>query len=222
MRQYAKELQDIAYRQTPIAWPCFKRCFDIGFSLCVLIFGLPLFIVLSAAIYLSSPGPVFYYASRIGLRGRIIRCVKFRSMYQNAGYKLQEIIALNPCLKLEWEKYKKLKKDPRITPIGKFLRKSSFDELPQFWNVLIGELSVVGPRPFYLEEILEFFGGKASTILSVKPGITGLWQTSGRSRLSIKERVELEEKYVKNHSHRTDLKLILKTIPAIFFSKGAY
>ena len=199
------------------------RIFDIIFSLIVLILAAPLYLLLALGIKLSSKGPVFFTDIRVGLLGKIFYCFKFRTMYMDAPEKLQAILARNPSFQEEWDSYQKLKKDPRITYCGRFLRKFSLDELPQFFNVLIGDMSVVGPRPYFKSQIDTSKSPSVyNKILSVKPGITGLWQISGRSNLSYKERVALEESYVDKKSFLLDLKIILKTLPAIFFSKGAY
>lgn len=144
-------------------------------------------------------------------------------MYPDAAEKLHQLLASRPDLKQEWEQHFKLKQDPRITRIGAFLRKTSLDELPQLWNVLKGDLSLVGPRPVVPEEAEKFFKEKTSKILSVRPGLTGLWQVSGRSDLqSYQTRISLDEFYVDHQSFWLDLQLIYKTIPAVLFAKGAY
>jgi len=151
-------------------------------------------------------------------------------MYKNADSLLHHLIEQNEDLKKEWQKFQKFKKDPRITPIGRLLRKTSLDELPQFINVLKGDLSIVGPRPLVLIgpkeefhlEIKRYLGNKTEKILSIRPGITGLWQISGRSMISVQERLAIEEEYIDKQSFFLDLVLILKTIPHIFFPKGAY
>ena len=199
-----------------------KRLFDLVFTFTVLILGSPLFLLIALLIKLTSSGPIFYKQQRIGQHGSPIFCYKFRSMYRHAEHKLQELLASDSKLKEEWETYYKLKIDPRITPFGNFLRKTSLDELPQFFNVLFGDLSVVGPRPVTAHEIKTYYKEKAPLILSVRPGITGLWQTSGRNQLSFDERISLEERYVKERSFFLDLKLIAKTIPAMIHSRGAY
>jgi undecaprenyl-phosphate galactose phosphotransferase len=207
-----------------------KRIFDILFSLFILILLSPIYLIISLIILFSSSGPVFYSSSRIGRGGKVIKCVKFRTMYKEADTLLHRLLSQNNELKKEWEKYQKLKNDPRITSIGIFLRKTSLDELPQFINVLKGDLSIVGPRPFTLigpkdnfrQEIKKYLGDKTEKILSMRPGITGLWQISGRSEISIKERLLIEEKYIDNQTFWMDLYLIFKTVPKIFFPKGAY
>lgn len=200
-----------------------KRSFDIAFSLACLIIGFPIFLLIGLFVFLASPGKIIYHHERIGRGGKPFRCYKFRTMYADADCRLKEILTLHPQLHQEWEKTFKLKKDPRVTPIGHFLRKTSLDELPQFWNVLKGDLSVVGPRPVIQEEITKYYGIKGYKIFSIRPGLTGPWQVSGRSDIdSYAERIRLDEQYVDNQSFLMDLKLIAKTIPAMLFSKGAY
>jgi exopolysaccharide production protein ExoY len=199
-----------------------KRTFDIVFSLSVLVIGSPVFFFIGLLIALTSKGRIIYGHERIGRGGTRFLCYKFRTMYEDAGAKLQELILRDPRIKEEWESSYKLKNDPRITPLGKFLRKTSLDELPQFWNVLKGDLSVVGPRPVVLDELQRYFDKRAELILSIRPGLTGLWQVSGRSNVSYEERISLDEEYVKTQSFILDLKLIAKTLPAMLFSKGAY
>jgi exopolysaccharide production protein ExoY len=199
-----------------------KRAFDIIFSLCAILFFLPFGILIALLIKLSSPGQVFYSCKRVGRSGRAIYCWKFRTMCVDAEQKLSQILAGSPTLKQEWDTYFKLKDDPRVSAVGKFLRKTSLDELPQFWNVLKGDLSVVGPRPVTEEEVLKYYGDKAPKILSVRPGLTGIWQTSGRNLLTFEERTKLEESYVDSQSLSLDLRIICKTIPMLFFAKGAF
>lgn len=200
-----------------------KRSFDILFSASILCVGAPFFVVMALLIFIASPGKIFYSHERIGRGGKPFRCYKFRTMHANADKLLVDIFHTNPALKQEWEKTFKLKQDPRVTTIGSFLRKTSLDELPQFWNVLKGDLSVVGPRPVVQEELLKHYQSKTAKILSIRPGLTGIWQVSGRSDITCyKKRIELDEFYVDNRSLLLDLKLIAKTIPAMIFSKGAY
>jgi exopolysaccharide production protein ExoY len=200
-----------------------KRAFDIAFSFLCLLIGAPVFLLIALLILVTSPGKVIYSHERIGRGGKPFRCYKFRTMYVDAEQRLEEILASNLDLRREWEQHYKLKKDPRITPFGSFLRKTSLDELPQFWNVLKGDLSIVGPRPVVKEEIEKYFCVKAHKILSIRPGLTGIWQVSGRSDVNCyQKRIQLDEYYVDNHSFLLDLKLIAKTIPTMLFSKGAY
>jgi undecaprenyl-phosphate galactose phosphotransferase len=199
-----------------------KRTFDILFSSLVLIIASPMLLLIAVAIRFFSKGKVVYAHERIGRGGKSFRCLKFRTMYADADQRLIDILANNPEMRKEWEQNHKLKNDPRVTPIGKFLRKTSLDEFPQFFNVLRGDLSVVGPRPVVRSEIQKHIGAKASTILSVRPGITGLWQVSGRSDTSYTTRIQLDEKYIQEQSFLLDLKLICKTVPCMLWSKGAY
>lgn len=199
-----------------------KRIFDILFSLFALLATFPIFLTLAVIIRLTSKGPAVYGHQRVGRGGKPFKCLKFRSMYQDADERLTELLQQNPEYAAEWEANRKLKKDPRITPIGQFLRKTSLDELPQFLNVLKGDLSVVGPRPVVADEVVQYYKEKAPKILSVRPGVTGLWQVSGRSNTSYSHRVELDEHYVENRSFGLDMTLVLKTVPALLTRKGAY
>ncbi len=199
-----------------------KRIFDIAFSLLILTLAAPFFLLCLFAVKCSSKGPIFYAHPRVGCKGKTFGCLKFRTMYQNADSILKPLLASNPALNTEWNTYFKLKVDPRITPIGKFLRKTSLDELPQFWNVLKGHMSIVGPRPLTEYEVTHYVKEKAPTILSVKPGLTTLWITQGRNSLSLEERISLEEYYVHHRTFWLDCKLIFKTIVLMLFPKGAY
>jgi undecaprenyl-phosphate galactose phosphotransferase len=143
-------------------------------------------------------------------------------MYKGADQKLSQLLDSNIHLKMEWERSQKLKRDPRVTPIGRFLRKNSLDELPQFINVLKGDLSVVGPRAAELVEIENHFGPAAEKILTIRPGLTGLWQVSGRSDTSYGKRIFFDQAYVERRSLLMDMKIVLKTIPLLFNGKGAY
>ena len=199
-----------------------KRLFDIGFSVAVLILGFPLFFLIWLAVLCTSKGPVFYAQQRIGRGGQPFWCWKFRTMHPDAEKRLELLFSIDPCQKQEWLRTYKLKNDPRITPIGHFLRKCSLDELPQFWNVLKGDLSVVGPRPVVQEEVVQCYGVKAYKILSIRPGLTGIWQISGRNNVSYEKRILLDEQYVDTRSFLLDIKIILKTVPSMLNPKGAY
>lgn len=202
-----------------------KRSLDILFSFIALVAGLPLFAFIALLVKLSSPGPIFYCSLRIGRKGKLFKFWKFRSMHRDADQRLEVMLSSNPALKKEWQKYFKLKNDPRLTRIGSFLRKTSLDELPQFWNVLIGDLSLVGPRPYLPREadvIRKILGPEMEKMFSVRPGLTGIWQTEGRSFLTFQERVKLEVSYADKRSFLFDLRLIAKTIPILLFRKGAF
>ena len=206
-----------------------KRIFDLLFGICFLLLASPLMIALALLIFFASPGPILYQSPRLGMGGKVIQCLKFRTMYVDANERLKELLAKDPAQKKQWEKYQKLKMDPRITPLGKWLRITSLDELPQFWNVVRGDFSLVGPRPpslyghpeRYLDELKRIYGKSTAQILSVKPGITGVWQVSGRSDISLKERAKMEAEYAKNRTLWMDLALLAKTVPAVFTLKGA-
>lgn len=204
-----------------------KRSFDIAFSLIVLLLISPLMLLIMLLIKLDSRGPVFYRHHRITATGREFGCLKFRTMVVDAETKLQELLDKDPILAEEWEKNFKLKNDPRITRAGHFLRKSSLDEIPQFFNVLKGEMSVVGARPVVGRELEEYYKGNSEQsvgrYVSMKPGITGLWQVTDRSDVvNYKERVDLDDWYVLNYSLWGDLKIICKTIRCMITGKGAY
>ena len=200
-----------------------KRIFDVIFSVSALVLLSPLFLVIAIMIKMKSPeGPVFFGHQRIGKNGKFFRVYKFRTMVPDAEERLKKLLDSNLKLKEEFEKDFKLKNDPRIIPgIGNFMRKSSLDELPQFFNSLIGNMSVVGPRPI-VEKELEKYGKYAKKLLSVKPGVTGLWQVSGRNDIDYNKRIELDMEYIDNQSLWLDIKIIMKTILVMVFKKGAY
>ena len=198
-----------------------KRLFDIVCCLAGLTIVLPLCVVIGVLIKLDSPGSVFYTHRRIGQNGREFSCCKFRSMYSNSEEILQNYLSLNDEAKKEWEKFAKLKDDPRVTRIGAFLRHYSLDELPQVFNVIKGDMSLVGPRP-YLPREKESMGKYRDIITVTVPGITGLWQTSGRNELSFKERLRMDAWYVRNWSVWMDVIFLLKTFSVVVRGKGAY
>jgi len=200
-----------------------KRLFDVIFSLSVLILFLPIYLILVLLIALSSPGPIFYVQERVGKDYKAFGCIKFRTMVENADEILDDIMATSPQLRNEFEDNFKLKQDPRITAIGKFLRLSSLDEFPQFWNVLKGDMSVVGPRPLVPEELPKY-GRYMDKVLTIRPGLTGLWQVSGRNDIPYERRVQIDVYYVNCRSFWLDLWVIVKTLGVIIAPKnnGAY
>lgn len=200
-----------------------KRLFDILFSLSVLIIFSPLYLLLALLIKLSSPGPIFYVQKRVGNNYKPFGCIKFRTMVVNADQVLQEMMEKSPHLRQEFADNFKLKNDPRITWIGQFLRITSFDEFPQFWNVLKGDMSVVGPRPLVPEELF-MYGRHIDKILTIRPGITGLWQVSGRNDIPYERRVKIDVHYVNSRNFWLDLWIIIKTIGVVLFpnNNGAY
>ena len=198
-----------------------KRIFDIVFSLMSMIVILPVSFIVMACIMIESPGasPIFKHY-RVGKSGKLFPCYKFRSMVQNAQEKLKEYLQENPKAQQEWQANFKLKNDPRITKIGKFIRKTSIDELPQFINVLKGEMSWVGPRPIIKDEV-HYYGKNIQDYYSVLPGITGMWQVNGRSETSYDERVKLDVWYIRNWSVWIDIVLLIKTFKVVINRKGA-
>jgi undecaprenyl-phosphate galactose phosphotransferase len=197
-----------------------KRTFDIVCSLCILLILSPLFIYLWYKVSRDG-GPVIYAHSRIGRCGKAFDCYKFRSMDINSKEILQQLLENDHDARTEWQKDFKLKNDPRITSIGRFIRKTSLDELPQLFNVLKGEMSLVGPRPVIKEE-LERYADDVDYYLMVKPGMTGLWQVSGRNDVDYATRVYFDSWYVKNWSLWNDIAILFKTVSVVFLSKGAY
>ncbi len=200
-----------------------KRLFDIVFSLLVLFLFLPVYLILALLIALSSEGPIFYIQERVGRNRQPFYCIKFRTMVTNADEILMQIMETSPELRQEFETNFKLKKDPRITKIGQFLRMTSLDEFPQFWNVLKGDMSVVGPRPL-VEEELPKYGCHIDQVLTIRPGITGLWQVSGRNDIPYPRRVQIDLHYVKFRNLWLDLWIMVKTIGVVVVPKnnGAY
>ncbi|MCI0334404.1 MAG: undecaprenyl-phosphate galactose phosphotransferase WbaP [Planctomycetes bacterium] len=198
-----------------------KRFMDLAASLLGGLVLLPLFFYLAVAVKMSSRGPIVYSHERIGRNGRRFKAWKFRSMFQNADQLLELYLDEHPELQEEWECDHKLKFDPRVTRIGRFLRKTSLDELPQLWNVIRGDMSLVGPRPIVDAEI-DKYGPYYGLYTMVKPGITGLWQVSGRNNTTYDERVQFDAYYVRNWSPWLDLYLLLRTIRIVLFAKGAY
>ena len=200
-----------------------KRIGDVVFSLLVLTLGSPIFIFIGILVKLSSPGPIFYIQKRIGRNYRDFGCIKFRTMYKDADELLPNLLKKYPLMRKEFEKDFKLRHDPRITKLGRFLRRSSLDELPQFFNVLKGEMSVVGPRPIVSNEINKY-SLFMEEVISVRPGLTGLWQVSGRNNLSYKKRVQLDLLYARNRNFLLDLEIIILTIGVLLFpmDRGAF
>lgn len=198
-----------------------KRMFDLVCSLVGILFLIPLTILVKICYMCSGDfHSILYSQDRIGKNGKIFRLHKFRTMVVNADEILDELLKKNPDMAREYKLNKKLKNDPRITRFGKFLRKFSLDEFPQFINVFLGEMSLIGNRP-YLPREKKDMGKYYSDIIKTKPGITGLWQVSGRSDLSFKRRLELESKYSNTISIRMDIKILLNTFLAVFKGEGA-
>lgn len=195
----------------------FKRLVDLLGAAAGLLLVLPVFPLLVLLIRLDSPGPVFFRQRRVGLRGRVFYCYKFRSMVADAEVRKEELAHLNEASGAAF----KIERDPRITGVGRFLRRSSLDEFPQLYNVLRGEMSVVGPRPQIPSEVAAYTPAQARR-LQVRPGLTCLWQVSGRSHLDFEDWMELDLEYVRRRSPAFDLRILSRTIPAVIERKGAY
>ena len=201
----------------------FKRFCDFVFSFLLIIILIPFFLLIGIIIKIDSKGSIFYIQKRIGKNNKTFSCYKFRTMHPEAKYLLKEILIKNPNYKSEFAETRKIINDPRITNVGKFLRFSSLDELPQIFNVAKGDMSFIGPRPIVKTEIKKY-GKDFKKVFSIKPGISGLWQVSGRNNLSYHKRVELDIFYSENISFLLDIKIFIKTIYIILFpyGKGAF
>jgi len=198
-----------------------KRIIDLSATLVGGILILPLLFLLGLLLYLESGGPILYRAQRLGRDGGLFWCLKFRTMVPNAEILLQRMLQGDVGLRNEYAKYHKIQDDPRITRVGRYLRKTGLDELPQLWNVLRGEMSLVGPRP-YLPRESDEIGATQSEILRVPPGITGLWQVSGRNHAHFAERIQMDAYYVRYWSIWLDMVLLARTVRSLFIDRGAY
>ena len=196
------------------------RVLDVIGSLCLIVVFLPLMLLIAAAVFLSSPGPVLFSQKRIGRDGKLFNCYKFRTMVVDAEARLLHLLVTDPVAKAEWDMDQKLRDDPRIIGIGRFLRKSSLDELPQLWNVLNGEMSLVGPRPIVGDERYRY-GKYIAHYCSVRPGLTGLWQISGRNNVSYRRRVAYDVLYVRKSQFGDNIRILLLTVPCVLASKGS-
>lgn len=197
-----------------------KRAFDVGVALTFLILFAPFLLGVALLLLLVQGRPILFKHERIGWRHETFNCFKFRTMVNEAGRVLEEYLAANPTARLEWEGTQKLKNDPRVTPLGHVMRRLSIDEVPQVFNVLRGDMSLVGPRPIVSSEV-RFYGSHISFYDKFRPGITGSWQISGRSNTSYARRVQLDVDYARNWSLTKDLVILAKTIPAVLTSDGS-
>lgn len=198
-----------------------KRAWELGVSVVLLVLLSPLLLLLALLVRLGSPGPVLFRQQRIGRGRRLFYCLKFRTMHVDAEKRLEELLAANPQVREEWKTYARITDDPRVTPVGRFLRRFSLDELPQLLNVLAGSMALVGPRPYLPSEAGQI-GRYLDTIVRVRPGMTGLWQVSGRSALPFRERLVLDEYYIRNWSLWIDFSILLRTFRAMIGGRGAY
>jgi exopolysaccharide production protein ExoY len=198
-----------------------KRCFDVVFAALALVTLSPLLLMIAALIKLSDGGPILFRHKRVGLHSRSFDCLKFRTMVENERQVFHHHLEACPEAAREWAQTRKLKSDPRITAVGSVLRQLSLDELPQLVNILKGEMSVVGPRPVVFKE-LELYGPHVTAYLKARPGLTGVWQVSGRNDLPYSVRATLDRTYVEQWSFSSDIVIILKTVPAVIASRGVY
>ena len=197
-----------------------KRAFDYTASFSLILFTLPLLFAIAVIIKIQDGGPVLFSHKRCGQGGRLFPCLKFRTMRTNADQALDDLLARDPAAREEWHRTRKLRNDPRITPIGRFLRKSSLDELPQLFNILRGDMSLIGPRPVTTQE-LDRYGALLAYYYAARPGITGMWQVNGRNRLTYEERVIYDAEYVRDWTFARDVKILAKTVPAVLSFDGA-
>lgn len=198
-----------------------KRAIDIVLAISGIVLLAPLLIFCFVATVVTSPGPALFRHRRVGFRGKYFDCLKFRTMATDAPARLRDLLESDPRAAAEWTTTRKLRHDPRVTPIGAILRKSSLDELPQLFNVLKGEMSIVGPRPVTDEELVRY-SDAIDAYLSCRPGITGLWQVSGRSTTSYDKRVEYDAFYARNWSMALDAKILIVTIPVVLRSDSSF
>lgn len=197
------------------------RLADIVISFSLLVFLLPVMVMLAVWVCLSDGGPVFYAQPRLGFGGKGFKCYKFRSMRVNSAQLLADYLREDATARLEWEREHKLKNDPRVTRLGHIIRKTSLDELPQLWNVLKGDMSLVGPRPIVTEEVVKY-GRSFAAYGSVMPGITGLWQVMGRNDVCYNRRVAMDRLFARRRSFRLYVFILCATVPAVLLQKGSY
>ncbi|WP_245276178.1 sugar transferase [Methylocapsa aurea] len=197
-----------------------KRCFDIIAASALLLFALPLMVMTAAAIALDG-GPVLYFGNRVGANGISFKCIKFRTMIPDSDGCLEEYLDHHPSARDEWLQSRKLNFDPRVTFIGRLLRQSSLDEIPQLLNVIRGEMSLVGPRPVTRAELEDYYRSSAALYMSVRPGMTGLWQVSGRNDVSYATRVALDERYVRDWNIVLDILILCQTPRVVLSRRGA-
>lgn len=201
--------------------PFSKLIFDKVFAAAALVMISPVLLLIFIAVRLEGGGPAIFRHSRVGLGGETFSCLKFRTMKPDSQSRLDQILDIDPIAKDEWEESRKLYRDPRVSRLGAFLRKTSLDELPQFWNILIGDMSVVGPRPITWDET-RYYASRFPVYASVRPGLTGAWQIGGRSETTYKERVDLDVNYIRHWSLLNDIRIVFKTVDVVLLRKGAF
>lgn len=217
---FTEHKTQVSHREPPVGGVG-KRLLDITLATAALVALSPLLVGLYLLMKVQTPGPFLYGHERIGQGGRRFRCWKLRTMHVNGDEILRDHIARNHAAHAEWLATRKLRNDPRVTPLGQVLRSYSLDELPQFFNVVVGDMSLVGPRPVVHDE-LGRYGYSRRHYLQVRPGVTGLWQISGRSEISYSRRIAFDRYYATRRSNSLDIAILAKTIPAVIASRGAY
>ena len=198
-----------------------KRMIDIVLALSAIVLLAPMLIICFVMTVVTSPGPALFRHKRVGFKGKCFECLKFRTMVSDAPERLRQLLERDPVAAAEWTINRKLRNDPRVTAIGAILRRSSLDELPQLFNVLKGDMSIVGPRPVTEEELARY-SSVTNAYYACRPGMTGLWQVSGRSATTFNKRIACDSFYARNWSMTLDAKIIIATIPAVCFSDTAY
>lgn len=198
-----------------------KRSFDLVGATVITFFFLPAMVLIAVLLKVCHGGPVLYRHRRIGRDNREFSCLKFRTMHLDSDAKLESYLAQNPEMRAEWESTQKLRKDPRVLGVGRILRLSSLDELPQLFNVIVGQMSLVGPRPIIRSEVHNY-GHDFRAYLSVRPGLTGLWQVSGRNNTTYAERVEMDVRYARERTLAFDIGILLRTVKVVLTGHGAY
>lgn len=210
-------------RQSKLLTKCDGFCtriFDVTVAFWALVILLPLIVVVAVIVKASSRGPILFAHTRLGRDGREFKCLKFRTMVHNGDDVLRRHLGVNPAARAEWSRNFKLRTDPRVTPLGTFLRRSSMDELPQLLNVLAGSMSIVGPRPIVQAEV-QRYGRYIADYKAVKPGLTGLWQISGRNNLTYRRRVAMDTAYARERNLLKDMRICLLTVPAVLLARGS-
>lgn len=210
---------EVASSPSTLSSPYNGRALDVAVATLLLVLVFPLMCLCALAVFGTSRGPLLYRHPRIGRNGEVFECLKFRTMGLNADHTIEDILSKSPQRRDQWKALHKLERDPRVTPVGAFLRRYCLDELPQLFNVLAGQMSMVGPRPIVAAE-REKYGANFALYCSVKPGLTGLWQTSGRHKLTYPQRVELDVTYARSRTLSMDVLILLKTAPVVLCGKN--
>ena len=218
--EFETKISDPESEAAPVPLPLSRGAFDRVIAISAIIFFLPFYMLVSLILLIGEGRPLLFRQLRIGRNGRHFTCLKFRTMAPNADKLLSDLLDRDPEAKKEWAQNQKLACDPRISCVGRFLRKSSLDELPQFWNVVRGEMALVGPRPIIDDEI-RHYGEHFKDYISVKPGITGHWQVNGRSTTTYQQRVDMDVDYIRNRSRRRDIGILFKTVRVVLTGHGA-